>query len=84
MARSWDIVRQAELISKAAGPDYAIRVDPNTEFRDMHTAVNLARQLAPYNIELYEDPVLKHDPGWYRLLRQKLDIPQALHLVHGR
>lgn len=79
-ARSWDIVRQAELITKVAGPDYAIRVDPNTQFRDVATAVRLARQLAPYNIELYEDPVLKHDPGWYRLLRQKLDIPQALHL----
>lgn len=79
-ARSWDIVRQAELISKAAGPDYAIRVDPNTEFRDVAHAVKLARQLEPYNIESFEDPVLKHDVGWYRLLREKLDIPQALHL----
>ncbi len=79
-ARSWDIVRQAELISKAAGPDYAIRVDPNTEFRDVALAVKLARQLEPYPIECFEDPVLKHDVGWYRLLREKLDIPQALHL----
>lgn len=79
-ARSWDIVRQAELISKAAGPDYAIRIDPNTEFRDVARAVKLARELAPYNVEVFEDPVLKHDVGWYRLLREKLDIPQALHL----
>lgn len=79
-ARSWDIVRQAELISKTAGPDYAIRVDPNTEFREVARAVKLARQLAPYNIEVFEDPVLKRDLGWYRLLREKLDIPQALHL----
>lgn len=79
-ARSWDIVRQVELISRAAGPDYAVRVDPNTEFRDVATAVRLARQLAPYRIEVFEDPVLKHDVGWYRLLRQKLDVPQALHL----
>ena len=36
--------------------------------------------MEPYNVECFEDPVLKHDLGWYRLLRQKLDIPQALHL----
>jgi muconate cycloisomerase len=80
-ARSWDIVRQVELITKAAGPDYAIRIDPNTQFRDVATAVNLGRQLAGYNVELYEDPVLKGDLDWYRLLREKLDIRQALHLT---
>ena len=79
-ARSWDAVRQAELITKAAGPDYAILFDPNTEFRHVSTAVRLAREMEPYNVECFEDPVLKHDLGWYRLLRQKLDIPQALHL----
>ncbi|MAG37582.1 MAG: hypothetical protein CL878_15205 [Dehalococcoidia bacterium] len=79
-ARSADIVRQVELITKAAGPDYAILADPNTEFRHVATAVGLAHQLEPYNVECFEDPVLKHDLGWYRLLRQKLDIPQALHL----
>jgi muconate cycloisomerase len=83
-ARSWDVVRQAELISKAAGPDYAIRPDPNTAFRDVATAVRLGRRLEPYNIECFEDPVPKHDLGWYRLLRQKLDIPQALHLGDPR
>ncbi|MCC6443201.1 MAG: hypothetical protein IT210_07065 [Armatimonadetes bacterium] len=80
-ARSRDIVRQAELITKAAaGADYAIRVDPNTEFTYVDTAVKLARQLEPYHIDCYEDPVLKQNLDWYRLLRQKLDIPQALHL----
>jgi L-alanine-DL-glutamate epimerase-like enolase superfamily enzyme len=83
-ARSWDIVRQAELITRAAGPDLAIRVDPNTEFRDVAVAVKLARQLAPYNVECYEDPVLKHDYRWTRLVREKTDVPQALHLQHAR
>ena len=41
----------------------------------------MSRQLEPYNIECFEDPVLKHDLGWYGLLRQKLDIPLAIHLV---
>jgi L-alanine-DL-glutamate epimerase-like enolase superfamily enzyme len=79
-ARSRDIVRQAELITKAAGPDYAIRIDPNTEFGDVPTAVRLGRQLAPYHVECFEDPVRKHDLSWYRLLREKLDIRQTLHL----
>jgi len=80
-ARSRDIVRQAELITKAAaGVDYAIRVDPNTEFKYVMTAVKLARQLEPYNIDCYEDPVLKENLDWYRLLREKTDFPQALHL----
>ena len=83
-ARSWDIVRQAELMTKAAGPDLAIRVDPNTEFRDVAVAVKLARQLDRYNVECYEDPVLKHDYAWTRLVREKTDIPQALHLQHAR
>jgi L-alanine-DL-glutamate epimerase-like enolase superfamily enzyme len=82
-ARSWDIVRQVELIAEAAGPDLAIRVDPNTEFRDVSVAVKLARQLERYNVECYEDPVLKHDYAWTRLVREKTDIPQALHLQHA-
>jgi L-alanine-DL-glutamate epimerase-like enolase superfamily enzyme len=82
-ARSEDIVRQAELMTQATeGVDYAIRVDPNTQFKYTATAVRLARELEPYNIECYEDPVLKESINlpWYSLLRHKTDIPQALHL----
>ena len=79
-ARSWDIVRQAELISKAAGPQYQIRVDPNTEFRYPMVAERIARELEPYNIESFEDPVLKDDFAWTAQLRRKTGIPQALHI----
>ena len=83
-AQAGDIVRQAELITEAtAGADYAIRVDPNCGFKYPTTAVRLARELAPYNIDCFEDPVEKINVNyaWYSLLRQKTDIPQALHLV---
>ena len=79
-----DIVRQAELIAEAtAGVDYAIRVDPNCGFKYPTTAVRLARELTPYNIECFEDPVEKIavNYAWYSLLRHKTDIPQALHLL---
>ena len=36
--------------------------------------------MEPYNIECYEDPVLKHNLDWYKFLREKTDIPQALPL----
>ena len=82
-AQANDIVRQAELMTKATeGVDYAIRVDPNCGFKYPTTAARLARELAPYNIECFEDPVEKENfnVAWYSLLRHKTDIPQALHL----
>ena len=83
-AQAGDIVRQAEMISAAtAGTDYAIRVDPNCGFKYPTTAVRLAKELAPYNIDCFEDPVekTKVNYAWYSLLRHKTDIPQALHLL---
>ena len=83
-ARSDDIVRQAECMTAAtAGVEYAIRVDPNCGFRDVPTSVRLARELGPYDIDCFEDPVEKVNVNhaWYCLLRYKTDIPQALHLI---
>ena len=83
-AQTANIVRQAELITEATvGVDYAIRVDPNCGFKYPTTAARLARELAPYNIDCFEDPVEKTNVNyaWYSLLRQKTDIPQALHLL---
>ena len=83
-AQSNDIVQQAEYMTKATqGVDYAIRVDPNCGFKYPATAVRLARELAPYNIDCFEDPVEKDkfNVAWYSLLRHKTDIPQALHLL---
>ena len=83
-ARADDIVRQAECMTAAtAGVEYAIRVDPNCGFRDVPTSVRLARELGPYDIDCFEDPVEKINVNhaWYCLLRYKTDIPQALHLV---
>jgi L-alanine-DL-glutamate epimerase-like enolase superfamily enzyme len=84
-AQANDIVQQAEYMTKATeGVDYAIRVDPNCGFKYPTTAVRLAQELAPYNIECFEDPVEKDrfNVAWYSLLRHKTDIPQALHLIN--
>jgi L-alanine-DL-glutamate epimerase-like enolase superfamily enzyme len=83
-ARSWNIVETARLITAAAGPDLAIRVDPNTQFGDLPTAVRLARELLPYHVECYEDPIRFEDRSWYRQLRAKAEPPVARHLGSAR
>ena len=80
-ARSWDIVETVRLMKEAAGPDYTVGVDPNTEFRLPPVAARLAAQLEPFGtVSVFEDPVLKENLDWYRLLREKSQIPMALHL----
>ncbi len=79
-ARSWNIVETARLITEACGPDFQIRVDPNTQFEDLETGIRLAQELLPYNIEVYEDPIKFEDLSLYRQLREKVEVPVARHL----
>lgn len=84
-ARPWNIVRTAELMARAAGPDYAIIVDPNFTFGDLYTSLKLAAQLEKYNIRAFEDP-FQYLPGWhqYRDFRGHTPIPLAPHLGEAR
>jgi L-alanine-DL-glutamate epimerase-like enolase superfamily enzyme len=80
-ARSWDIVETVRLMKEVAGPEYTVGVDPNTEFRLPSTAARLAAALEPFGtVSVFEDPVLKNNLDWYRLLREKTSIPIALHM----
>ena len=79
-ARSANIVETARLITEACGSGFQIRVDPNTEFGDLETGLRLARELLPYNIEVYEDPIRFEDLSWYRQLREEVEVPVARHL----
>lgn len=79
-ARSWDVVETVKAIENVAGTDMAIVCDPNTQFGQPSVAVRLARKLKRYNILCFEDPVPKQNLYWYVLLRQKIDIPLALHI----
>jgi L-alanine-DL-glutamate epimerase-like enolase superfamily enzyme len=79
-ARPWDIVRTVQLMSEAAGPDYAIIVDPNFYFETLPDSLRLARQLEQYNIFCFEDPFRFDDWSQYRLFRQKSSIALAAHL----
>ena len=79
-ARPWDIVRTVELMTQAAGPDYAIIVDPNFYFETLPDSLRLARRLEAYNIFCFEDPFPFDDWDQYHLFRQKSPIPLAAHL----
>jgi L-alanine-DL-glutamate epimerase-like enolase superfamily enzyme len=80
-ARPWNIVETVRLIKEAAGPEYTVGVDPNTAFQRPGVAARLAGELEPFGtVANFEDPVLKNNLDWYRLLREKTHIPIALHL----
>ena len=79
-ARPWDIVETVELMTKAAGRDYAIIVDPNFHFETLPASLQLARQLESFNIFCFEDPFPFDDWDQYALFRQKSVIPLAPHL----
>jgi len=80
-ARSWDIVETVRLMKEAVGADYTVGVDPNTEFGQPSLAARLAAELEPFGtVSVFEDPVLKNNLDWYRLLREKTTIPIALHM----
>ncbi|HJN30003.1 MAG TPA: enolase C-terminal domain-like protein [Candidatus Latescibacteria bacterium] len=80
-ARPWNIVETIRLMKEATGPDYTVGVDPNTMFVQPSVAARLANELEPFGtVANFEDPVLKDNLDWYRLLREKTWIPLALHL----
>ncbi|HEX2035779.1 MAG TPA: mandelate racemase/muconate lactonizing enzyme family protein [Chloroflexota bacterium] len=78
-ARPWDAVEQVKAIHDAAGPQVAVRIDPNGTFEQPAVAVRIARQIEEYNVECLEDPVPKTRPEWNRFIREKTTVPVALH-----
>ncbi len=80
-ARPWNIVETVRMMKESAGADYTVGVDPNTLFKYPYVAARLAEELEPFGtVANFEDPVLKNNLDWYRLLREKTHIPIALHL----
>jgi len=74
-------IERIEAILEAAGPDFAITIDPNERFYRPHEAIALARKLERFpNIHVYEDPVPKWNLDWYRQIRSAIKVPVALHL----
>ncbi|MEM1515629.1 MAG: mandelate racemase/muconate lactonizing enzyme family protein [Candidatus Bathyarchaeia archaeon] len=74
------VIETVDAINKAVGPDMGMVLDANTLFMYPSKVVKLARNLERYNIVCLEDPIPKENLNWYILLRQKIDVPIALHI----
>lgn len=73
-------------VADAVGMDFKVTVDPNCRFYNPCHAIALADALGPLRqiVAVFEDPVPKDNLDWYVLLRQKLQVPVALHLGTGK
>lgn len=79
--RPWfDIYAQIEAIGAVTPPDYRIDVDFNDFLLHVGNATPVLSELDRYDsILLYEGPIPQRDVEGYRLLRQKVKKPLAIH-----
>ena len=77
-----DVVGWALGIKAQCGADFHIVLDPNQRFERPAEVLRFSRQLEEAgNITCLEDPVPRWNLEWYRLLREKTNIPIALHVA---
>lgn len=74
-----EVAETVAAIAKAAGQDMGIVCDANTNLELPSVAIKLGKKLDKYNIVCFEDPIPKWNLNWYVLMREKIDIPLALH-----
>ncbi len=68
-------------VKDTCGPDFQIILDPNQRFEDVPTAFRMAQALAEVgNVRCLEDPIARWDIESLAYLRQRIDIPIALHI----
>ena len=61
-------------IRDAVGADFQLRIDANAGY-DADTSIELARMVAPYNLQLFEQPVPDHDiAGLARVRREANEL----------
>jgi len=79
-------VERLQAVADAVGMDFKVTVDPNCRFYLPCHAITLADALGELRplVAVFEDPVPKDNLDWYVTMRQKLQVPLALHLGSGR
>lgn len=79
-----DVVARAQAICDACGPDFKLTIDPNRRFYRPAEALPILRKLAEVgNVGCLEDPFMKVNLEWYRMLRYQSLFPVGLHLCNG-
>ena len=62
-------------VREAVGPEFKLRIDANAGY-DADTSIRLARMVAPYGLQLFEQPVPEDDiAGMARVRREAAGIP---------
>jgi muconate cycloisomerase len=77
------LTERLKAIQEAVGEALVVNVDPNQRFYQPYHLFEIARELKEAgirNVECFESPFNQRNLDWYRLARQKLDVPIALHL----
>lgn len=83
-ARPWfDPVEQVDAMSKVVPSDFSIVVDANCSFWLPSKAVKVGRKLERYNVFCLESPIPQTDVEGYITIRNKVDIPVAMHMGAG-
>lgn len=67
-------VKRVKMVREALGDEITLMVDANNVW-DAATAAQLANDIRPYNIFLFEEPVFADDIPGLRRFKQKTDIP---------
>lgn len=68
--------RRVGAVRAAVGPDVQLFIDANCNL-DPHGAYKLAQAVAPFNVDFFEEPLLKNDIGWLADLRRRSPVPLA-------
>jgi len=66
---------RVKAVREAVGPEFALRIDANAGY-DADTSIKLARLVAPFGLQLFEQPVPADDiAGMVRVRRESAGIP---------
>jgi L-alanine-DL-glutamate epimerase-like enolase superfamily enzyme len=66
---------RVKAVREAVGPDFQLRIDANAGY-DADTSIALARMVAPFDLQLFEQPVPADDlEGMRKVRRQSAGIP---------
>jgi L-alanine-DL-glutamate epimerase-like enolase superfamily enzyme len=66
---------RVKAVREAVGPEFKLRIDANAGY-DADTSIRLARMVAPYGLQLFEQPVPADDiTGMARVRREAAGIP---------
>ena len=77
------VAERIAAIHGAVGDRLKVVIDPNQRFWRPAILDALCRRLEQYHemVQCFEDPYNKKNLDWYRLMRQKIHFPLALHLA---